>query len=59
MSMLLARVAEAKKVRQFEEVTVTDIAAGGNHSLFAVEYPGRGWERSSQSDTALALSRSG
>jgi len=31
---------DVKKVRQFEEMTVTDIAAGGNHSLFAVEYPG-------------------
>ena len=32
---------DMKKVRQFEEVKVTDIAAGGNHSLFAIEYDGR------------------
>lgn len=29
-----------KKVRAFEELEVTGLAAGGNHSLFAVAFPG-------------------
>lgn len=34
-----------KKVRQFEEVQVVGLAAGGSHSLFSVAFPGHWLER--------------
>jgi hypothetical protein len=36
----LVGVTEPKKIRQFEEVTVVDVAAGDAHSVFAVEFDG-------------------